>query len=98
MIKEITKEESVEELQGYLDVLYEWQRKNNMKYNGGKCQVVRLGAYVDLKDTLLFTDQMGEVGTPKETVKDLGFQVDHISDFRHQLVTAVKKARNKAAW
>ena len=47
--KGINSKEDVEELQEYLYKLYEWARKNNMRFNGSKYQVMRYSANEDNK-------------------------------------------------
>ena len=44
-IQQIRNEEDVELLQVSLDQLYKWQEENNMKFNGDKFQVLRLGKH-----------------------------------------------------
>ena len=49
-IKEkITNKEDVDKMQDNLEKLFDWQDKNNMKFNGKKFQVLRYGPNTELK-------------------------------------------------
>ena len=47
----VKNENDVERLQQNLDTIYEWEAKNNMEFNGGKCQVMRYGKNQEIKET-----------------------------------------------
>ena len=97
-IQQIRNEEDVELLQVSLDQLYKWQEENNMKFNGDKFQVLRLGKHQDLKDyTWLFTSEMDPISQVEEA-KDLGIQMDDGGKFKTQRLAAITKTRNKASW
>ena len=98
IVMEIKGDEDVEVLQCLLDDLYRWQDENNMKYNGSKFQLLRIGKNCQWKDNILFTEGMEDVILPKEYVKDLGVQVDDQANYSVQLKEAVKKTKRKAAW
>ena len=56
ILKEVHSMEDVEQLQESLESLYQWQRDNNMEWNGGKFQLLRIGPHSSIKDsTVLFT-------------------------------------------
>ena len=95
----VAKEEDVEALQGVLNSLYKWQVSNNMEWNDGKFQVVRLGRILYLKHgTSYFTSDYGDVIQQVEEAKDLGLIVDEDASFKPQRVSAVAKTRAKASW
>ena len=88
--------EDVEESQRSLEAVYRWAAQNNMQWNDGKFQVLRLGKNEDLKDeTYLFSPDYKEVIERKEAVKDLGVMVDQNLDFRVQRRKALSKAWRK---
>ena len=81
-----------------LNTLYKWKEDKNMRFNGDKFQVLRLGKHQDLKDyTWLFTSEMDPISQVKEA-KDLGIQMDDGANFRTQRLAAITKTRNKASW
>ena len=99
LIKKITSSQDVEELQAALDSLYFWQAENNMTWNSGKFQALRLGSNNTLKEeTLLFTDSMAQVIEPTEEVKDLGVLFASDATFKNQRRSAVRKTSNKTSW
>ena len=58
----IETEEDVEKLQESMNKLYEWERNNQMKFNGSKFQLLRYGPKEDIKNnTMYFTGEMEEV-------------------------------------
>ena len=50
VMKKVTKEEDVEELQEDLNKIYDWEKNNNMRFNGGKFLVLRYGTNTALKE------------------------------------------------
>ena len=91
--------EDVEESQRSLEAVYRWAAQNNMQWNDGKFQVLRLGKNEDLKDeTYLFSPDYKEVIERKEAVKDLGVMVDQNLDFGVQRRKALSKAWRKLGW
>ena len=52
-----------------MDKIYEWENKNNMKFNGGKFQDLRYGRNQELKEeTVYFTGGMESVIEEVENV------------------------------
>ena len=47
-----------------------------MKYNGGKFQILNFGNNEELKEYVLFTEEMEDVINEHDTVKDLGILID----------------------
>ena len=61
VIKGIRKEEDIKDLQRAMYEIYKWQEDNNMSFNWGKFQLLRLGANLTLKEeTTIFTSNMEE--------------------------------------
>ena len=95
----VTNEEDVEKLQANLDKIYKWEERNNMKFNGGKFQIVRYGANQELKDnSLYFTGEMAEVIEQVSTVKDLGITLTDDAKFEEHIEKVAKKSRQKCGW
>ena len=92
LLKVTTTPEEVEDLQMALESLYTWQEDNNMNYNGGKFQILRVGKDQEFKDgTSLFTPKWEEVISPAEVVKDLGVLIDDKLSFTNQHQATIAK-------
>ena len=95
----VTSEADVEKLQTNLDKIYEWENKKNMKFNGGKFQVVRYGRNQVLKEeTMYFTGGMESVIEEVENVRDLGVILTNDARFDAQVEQVCKKSTQKAGW
>ena len=89
-------EEDVEKLQKDLDTTYEWEMKNNMKFNGEKFLVLRYGQNGDLKEnTSYFTADMNEVITQANECRDLGIIMQDDAGFSSQINKVCRKVRQK---
>ena len=70
-----------------------------MTFNSTKFQLVRFGKDQEIKNnTILFSDEMKEVISPKETVRDLGIMIDSNASFNTQRKLAVIKAKQNTGW
>ena len=95
----INSENDVEILQENLDKIYQWENDNNMKFNGGKFQVVRYGNDQELKEnTIYFTGNMNEVIEQVATIRDLGVTLTDDGKYEEQIIKVCKKARQKSGW
>ena len=71
VLREVKDEEDVEKLQADLNILYEWQKKNNMEFNGKKFEVLWYGSNTNIKEsTVYFTPNFDDVIKEKYTVRD----------------------------
>ena len=52
--KKVNTEEDVESLQDDLEILYSWQRENNMSFNSNKFEVLRYGRNTTLKESTCY--------------------------------------------
>ena len=94
--KSVNDEESVEDLQENPDKIYHWEFENNMKFNGGKFQVLRYGPNNILKEnTSYFTGNMEDVIEQVNQVKDLGVILSDNARFEDQIEKVCQKARQK---
>ena len=97
--KAVKNENEVEALQIELDKIYKWEENNNMKFNGGKFQILRYGQNKELKeDTVYFTSDMENVIEQVSTTKDLGITMTDDAKFEEQTEKVSKKARQKSGW
>ena len=66
-------EDDVEELQNDLDLIYNWQKENNMRFNSNKFEMLRYGRQEDLKEsTNYLTPDFEDLIEVKESLRDLG--------------------------
>ncbi len=99
VIRKISSEADVEELQEDLNCLYKWQEEANMAWNDSKFVVLRMGPSAPIREsTHLFTPHYGGIIEEREVTRDLGIEVDNNCNFGPQRVKAIKKAKAKAAW
>ena len=69
----IHTEDDVIKLQDNLDKIYQWERDNNMKFNGDKFQILRYGRAKEVKeDTCYFTGNMEFIIEEVDSCRDLG--------------------------
>ena len=96
---EVKSEDDVTKLQENLDKIYEWERSNNMKFNGEKFQLMRYGKDTDLKqNTLYFTGEMAHVIEQVENCRDLGVTMQDDAKFDLHIENVCKKVRQKCGW
>lgn len=99
VMKKVTKEEDVEELQEDLNKIYDWEKINNMQFNGGKFLVLRYGTNTALKEnTVYFTSEIQEVIKQVDYCKDLGITMQENATFEMQIDKVCSKARQKSGW
>ena len=98
-LRGVLQEEDVLGLQDALEELYTWQRVNNMRWNGTKFQLLRIGPNQDLiNNTMLFTENTSDPIDIQETVRDLGVLFDSKANFQPQREAVIGKAKAKASW
>ena len=84
--KRVQDETEVESLQNDLDMIYTWQKENNMEFNAKKFLVLRYGRNQTLKeDTEYFTGDMDLIIEEVETCKDLGVIMSNNGSFEAQI-------------
>lgn len=92
-------EEDVEDLQSNLDTLYTWEKRNKMKFNGTKFQLLRYGPNENIKkDTLYFTSNMEEVINQFSSLRDLGIIMSDDAKFSAHIDKVTTKVRQKVGW
>ena len=97
--KPVNNEEDVKSLQSDLDKIYEWAKKNNMKFNGSKFQVIKYGKNEALKnETEYFTENTEDLIERHETLRDLGVILSDTAKFDEHIETVAKKVRQKTGW
>ena len=91
--------EDVESLQENLDRIYEWEKKNNIKFNGGKFLVLRYGQNQELKEsTIYFTGEMQYTISQVNHCRDLGITLQDDASFQMQQEKVATKMRQKCGW
>ena len=96
---DIKNEDDILMLQNNLDKIYSWACDNNMRWNNGKFQILRIGSNKELiEDTLLFSPDYENVIESKSFIKDLGILVDTDVRYCEQMDAAVRKSNKKISW
>ena len=99
VIKKVNTEEEVEQLQEDLNKIYDWEKNNNMLFNGGKFLVLRYGSNTELKDnTIYFTSEMQDIIQPVNFCRDLGIIMQDNATFSMQIDKVCSKVRQKCGW
>ena len=97
--KNIKNEDDVQSLQEDLDIIYSWEKKNNMKFNGGKFLVLRYGRNETIKEnTLYFTSEMQDIIQQVDHCRDLGVIMQDDATFTLQIEKVCKKVKQKCGW
>ena len=95
----IGSEDCVERFQEDLEKLYEWQDKNNMKFNGSKFELMRYGAKEQLKNnTVYFTPEHENVIEEKDDIKDLGVILSSDMKFSKHVEKVIATVNKKMGW
>ena len=82
----VSNEGSVEDLQSDLDVIYDWQKENNMLFNSKKFEMLRYGSKDDLKvSTNYFTPDCEDFIEVKENLRDLGIIINDRGTFSNHI-------------
>ena len=96
---QIKTEEDVEKLQNNLNLIYQWEERNNMKFNGDKFQLVRYGQNQEIKEnTCYFTGDMEYIIAEVESCRDLGVTIENSAKFDLHIEQVCKKVRQKCGW
>ena len=99
VLREVRDEEDVEKLQADLDTLYEWQKKNNMEFNGKKFEVMRYGSNINIKEsTVYFTPNFDDVIEEKDNLRDLGIIMTNDGKFSNHVEHVCSKVKQKSGW
>ena len=95
----VDSELDVENLQGDLDTIYDWQDTNNMQFNGKKFEMLRYGPNTDLKNsTNYLTPEYEDIIEVKENLRDLGVIISDDATFTNHIHHVCKKVKQKAGW
>ena len=82
-----------------MEKLYQWEEKNNMKFNGGKFELIRFGANKEIKEnTVYFTPKYEDVIEEKESLRDLGIVISNDMTFSKHVEQVSSKVCQKAGW
>jgi hypothetical protein len=99
VMKSISSEEDVEDLQSDLDVIYSWQKENNMLFNSNKFEMMRYGDNEDLKiSTNYFTPDCDGFIEIKESLRDLGVIMNDKGTFTNHIKHVCTKVTQKSSW
>ena len=98
ILAKVTVSDEVEKVQNILNIVYEWEEKNNMLFNGDKFMTLRIGSDTIRNETLYFTPNYNEPISIMNEAKDLGIIFDYELNFKSHMRKVVKKANNKISW
>ena len=99
VMKSISSEEDVEDLQSDLDVIYSWQKENNMLFNSNKFEMMRYGSNEELKiSTNYLTPDCEDFIEIKESLRDLGVMMNDKGTFTNHIKHVCSKVKQKSSW
>ena len=94
----VDSELDVENLQGDLDTIYNWQDTNNMQFNGKKFEMLRYGPNTDLKNsTNYLTPEYEDIIEVKENLRDLGVIISMMQPLQTIFIMFAKKLNRRQA-
>jgi hypothetical protein len=96
--KHICSMSNVNELQSDLQLIYEWQKVNNMLFNDKKFEVLRYGKNSVLTSVSNYYSPTGSVINAKDSVRDLGIIMSNQATFDDHLNHVVLKVRKVTGW
>lgn len=96
--QQICSPEDSKILQESLEKIYEWARKNNMKFNSSKFNLLRYGNNSELKQCTSYKDPNNEIIKEEDHVKDLGVQMSANLTFTEHITLVSKKAKRLVYW
>ena len=89
----------VEKLQDDLEMLYLWEKENNMQFNAKKFELLRYGGNEHVKmDTLYFTPNMDQIIEDKSELRDLGVIMSNDMKFSKHVSKICTTVRQKSGW
>ena len=96
----VDTEKDVEDLQEDLDLIYTWQKENNMIIKKArKFEMLLYGANDDLKfDTNYFTPELEDILEVKNNLRDLGIIMSDNAKFEDQINHVCLKVKQKCGW
>lgn len=95
----ISNTEDVDKLQMNLNMIYRWQELYNMEFNSDKFELMRVGNNAVIKEeTLYFTNNYEDNIERKETLRDLGVQMQENMTFTEHISKVTSKVRSKTSW
>ena len=98
LVPKVSAETDIEETQRILDHIYDWERLNNMAWNGTKFVRISLGPMEAPKEAIIFTlDYMDTIDQVSST-RDFGILMDDDGNYKEQRKMAVMKTNRKCSW
>ena len=99
VMRAVSSEEDVEDLQRDLDVIYDWQMENNMLFNSKKFEMLRYGSKEELKSsTNYLTPDCDDLIDVKENLRDLGIIMNNRGTFSNHIKQVCTKVVQKSSW
>ena len=98
VIGKIDNKRDIENFQVTMNSKYEWEWKNNMKWNGDKFMIDRIGSKSIVENTTLFSPDYEEPIEEYQSARDLGVMFDDHLDFKSHRSLVIKKMNSKISW
>ena len=98
-IKKVIKtEDDSTKLQEELNKLYDWEKTNNMEFNGSKFEVLKCGSKKTLKENTKYYSPDNKEIDEKESLRDLGIIMNNEANFKDHINKVCAQVTQKSGW
>ena len=98
VIQKVCSVEDGKRLQDSLETIYEWARKNNMKFNSTKFNLLRYGSDNVLKQSIAYKNPEGEEIPASDHTKDLGVLMSADTTFTEHISSKATQCKKMVYW
>ena len=99
LTRHINSQEDIEDFQDEINNVYDWCKRNNMKFNSTKFEVLKHGKNENLKDVFsYFTPEYENIIERKEVLKDLGTQANDKASIEDHINKVCSNVNRKVGW
>ena len=99
LLQKISCEKDAEICQENLEKLFDWEAKNNMKFNAKKFVWIQYGKNIPLKNSYNYlSPDMNNLLIPKSEARDLGVYVSCDGSFSDHIEHICSKVKQRSGW
>lgn len=98
VLQKVCSAEDGKKLQDSLEIIYAWARKNNMKFNSTKFNLLRYGPDNELQQSISYKNPDGEEIVATDHTKDLGILMSADTTFTEHITTKATQCRKLVYW
>lgn len=98
LIQKICSAEDGKRLQDSLNIIYNWAKINNMKFNSGKFNLLRYGPNIELKQSITYKNPDNDEIPEAHHAKDLGVTMSSDVTFTEHINTKTTQCKKLVYW